>query len=47
MTADPTPPAEPAPTEVCDVCGSNTLTWRNCKLICRRCRAILKSCADL
>jgi hypothetical protein len=33
--------------EVCDVCGSTDLWWRNCKLLCRRCRSIVKSCADL
>jgi hypothetical protein len=41
-----TAPSEPEP-EVCDVCGSTDLWWRNCKLLCRRCRHIVKSCADL
>ena len=39
-------PAQPQ-AESCDVCGSPTLVWRNCKLICTNCRSILKSCADL
>jgi hypothetical protein len=33
--------------DVCDLCGSADLWWRNCKLLCKRCRAIVKSCADL
>jgi hypothetical protein len=32
---------------VCDVCGSDRINWRNCKLICLNCGTILKSCADL
>jgi hypothetical protein len=36
-----------AEAEVCDVCGSTDLWWRNCKLLCRRCQSIVKSCADL
>ncbi|HVE80274.1 MAG TPA: hypothetical protein VNA89_15515 [Gemmatimonadaceae bacterium] len=36
-----------APAEVCDVCGSRDLYWRNCKLLCRGCRSIVKTCADL
>jgi hypothetical protein len=39
------PPAAPA--ESCDLCGSTDLWWRNCKLLCRNCQAIVKSCADL
>src|SRR6476469_1665776 len=39
-------PSKPQP-ESCDVCGSQRLIWRNCKLICTNCRTILKSCADL
>jgi hypothetical protein len=35
------------PDEVCDICGSTQLFWRNCKLLCRNCNAIVKSCADL
>jgi hypothetical protein len=44
-----TAPREPAPDvcDVCDVCGSTDLWWRNCKLLCRRCKSIVKSCADL
>jgi hypothetical protein len=41
-----TTPRETDP-EVCDVCGSTDLWWRNCKLLCRRCKSIVKSCADL
>ena len=33
--------------EECDVCGSTNVWWRNCKLLCRGCGAIVKSCADL
>ena len=33
--------------EQCDLCGSPDLWWRNCKLVCRNCRSIVKSCADL
>ena len=33
--------------ESCEICGSQRLTWRSCKLICSNCRSILKSCADL
>ncbi|HEY4306157.1 MAG TPA: hypothetical protein VGM82_16920 [Gemmatimonadaceae bacterium] len=40
------PPAT-SPEESCDYCGSNTLEWRKCKLICTNCRQINKSCADL
>lgn len=47
-------PPEPAPPppggaddEACDVCGSGRTFWRSCKLICRDCRQIVKSCADL
>ena len=42
-----TPIAAPEPTEQCDWCGSADLVWRNCKLLCRTCSAIVKSCADL
>jgi hypothetical protein len=31
----------------CDVCGSSELAEIRCKVICRNCRTILKSCADL
>jgi len=37
----------PAVGESCDYCGSLTLTWRKCKLICLSCAQINKSCADL
>jgi hypothetical protein len=38
-------PATPA--ETCDLCGSESVEWRNCKLICLSCRAIVRSCSDL
>ena len=42
------PREKPAPllTE-CDVCGSSDLAEIKCKVICRNCRTILQSCADL
>ena len=33
--------------EQCDHCGSDDTWWRNCKLLCRGCGGIVKSCADL
>jgi hypothetical protein len=39
------PPA--TPTETCDLCGSASVEWRSCKLICLNCRAIVRSCSDL
>jgi hypothetical protein len=42
------PAPQPSPAvESCDWCGSTDLWWRNCKLLCRSCNAIVKSCADL
>jgi hypothetical protein len=45
------PPSTPDPdspqSEACDLCGSTDTWWRNCKLLCRGCGAIAKSCADL
>lgn len=38
-----TKPAE----EPCDMCGSDAVEWRKCKLVCTTCGTILKSCADL
>ena len=37
----------PADGESCDHCGSVSLVWRKCKLICSNCTQITKSCADL
>jgi len=37
------PPAE----DRCEVCGSDQVSWRNCKLLCANCKSIVKSCADL
>jgi hypothetical protein len=31
----------------CDICGSTDLAEIRCKVICRNCRTILQSCADL
>jgi len=47
--AAPSPPERPPDkvVEECDVCGSTDVWWRNCKLLCRNCGAIVKSCADL
>lgn len=39
--------APATPTETCDLCGSESVEWRNCKLMCLSCRAIVRSCADL
>jgi ribosomal protein L40E len=41
------PPSSTPDAESCDWCGSTNLWWRNCKLLCRSCNAIVKSCADL
>lgn len=35
------------PEVVCDVCGSPDIVEIKCKVICRNCGTILKSCADL
>jgi hypothetical protein len=39
----------PPPDEVeqCPVCGSEDLADIRCKVICRNCRTIVKSCSDL
>jgi hypothetical protein len=33
--------------EACDICGAESTEWLKCKLVCRNCRAIVRSCADL
>ena len=33
--------------EACDVCGSSDIQAFKCKLICRNCGAILRTCSDL
>jgi hypothetical protein len=44
----PVPSAVPsAGNDQCEVCGSDRVSWRNCKLLCSNCRSIVKSCADL
>jgi len=43
----PTRHDDPPQSERCDRCGSASTWWRNCKLLCRDCGAIVKSCADL
>lgn len=35
------------PRDACEVCGSTELQPLKCKVICRNCRTILRSCADL
>lgn len=43
-----TPPKPPVtPVDSCDLCGSESVQWRSCKLVCLSCRAIVRSCADL
>ena len=39
--------AESPKPKTCDYCGSEKLDWVKCKLICRDCRQIVMSCADL
>jgi hypothetical protein len=41
------PDQQPVATDYCDYCGSADVAWVKCKLICRNCRQIVKSCADL
>jgi len=33
--------------EACDVCGSTDIQAFKCKLICRNCGAVLRTCSDL
>ena len=33
--------------ETCDVCGAASLVEIKCKVICRNCGSIVRSCADL
>lgn len=47
VTASPLVSDGAADAETCDYCGSTTLEWRKCKLICTSCAQINKSCADL
>ena len=44
-----TPDIEPTAVaqDACEYCGSASLVWRKCKLICSNCQQINKSCADL
>lgn len=47
---EPQPPQPPQPPDrpaTCDVCGSPSLAWTRCKLVCANCRSIVMSCADL
>lgn len=44
------PPGDPAAEAgdgPCEICGSDRVEWRKCKLVCLNCRQIVKSCADL
>lgn len=43
---DESPKDEPAP-DLCPVCGAASLQEVRCKVICRACRTIVQSCADL
>jgi len=43
---DPRPGGVDQPQE-CDYCGSRDLEWVKCKLMCRNCRQMVLSCADL
>ena len=36
-----------ADAETCDVCGSTDLAEIRCKVICRNCHTILRTCSDL
>jgi hypothetical protein len=47
LTPDEPPRRQDPHAESCDYCGSTALEWVKCKLICRNCRQINKSCADL
>jgi hypothetical protein len=33
--------------QLCDVCGSTDVVAIKCKVVCRNCGTILRSCADL
>jgi hypothetical protein len=45
---DPKPDEPPPdPEDVCDLCGSDDVVWIQCKLMCRNCGSLVKSCADL
>jgi hypothetical protein len=46
-TTPPDDPPPPEPEDVCDLCGSVDVVWWQCKLLCRNCGAIVRSCADL
>jgi hypothetical protein len=41
------PKAQSIEPRSCDHCGSALLQWVKCKLMCRNCRQIVMSCADL
>ncbi|MBV9774160.1 MAG: hypothetical protein JO040_09440, partial [Gemmatimonadetes bacterium] len=43
----PRAPATEAGDGPCEICGSDRVEWRKCKLVCLNCRQIVKSCADL
>lgn len=47
-SGDARPAQEVSPdTDACPVCGSVALLPLRCKVICRGCRTIVQSCADL
>ena len=35
------------PDETCEICGSADLQEIRCKVVCRNCRTILRTCSDL
>jgi hypothetical protein len=43
----PAGPPAPSPRPACDVCGCDALYELKCKVVCRNCRSIVRSCADL
>jgi hypothetical protein len=45
--ASPPAPAAPPTVVLCDVCGSPRLQEIRCKIVCRNCGTILRSCSDL
>jgi hypothetical protein len=40
-------PSPEQPVETCEICGSTELEEIRCKVICRNCRTILRTCSDL
>jgi hypothetical protein len=40
-------PRDLVPQDSCEVCGSQELAYVHCKVICRNCHSILRTCSDL